>query len=291
MRAISRLAGRRGWPTLLLCLATALVTWSATTMASSLAADPGSNNLGVSSSAAPPMASESAPAGRQHGASGSEHSLVDGSRTRTRPVPATGAVQAPVTVENRRATAIRIPALNIDQGVVELAVNGDSLQVPDDYFDIGWWRDGPAPGEKGAAVMVGHVDSPTGPAVFYGLSGLVSGQRIVVGLDDGSRAVFQVSQTVLYDRDEIPSDRVYRSHGRPGLNLLTCGGSYDHTAGAYSGNVVVYTDLVQRIPPPPIKKATEHAAKADGGVKTSQQTGRPWTRERVLGQPTERGAR
>lgn len=255
-RAISRPAGVRGWPTLLLCLGAALVTWSGVMVASSLAADPAANGLSARSSAVPPMAAKPAPTSSQpRRPSGPKASALDKARTQTSRGPAAAAVQAPATTQDRRATAIRISAMNVDQDVVELAVNGDSLQVPDDYFDIGWWRDGPAPGEQGAAVMVGHVDSPTGPAVFYGLSGLVRGQRIIVGLDDGSRAVFQVSEAVLYDRDEIPSGRVYRSQGRPGLNLLTCGGSFDHTADAYSGNVVVYTDLVKRIPPPRAKRS------------------------------------
>jgi sortase (surface protein transpeptidase) len=141
---------------------------------------------------------------------------------------------------------IAIPALAVDQDLVELAVIGTKLQVPDDYDDVGWWSGGPAPGEPGAAVVVGHVDSLTGPAVFYGLADLQRGDRIFMEEKDGPRSTFEVRKTFFYDRDDFPSDRVYRSQGRPSLHLLTCGGSFDEATGHYTGNVVVFATLVER---------------------------------------------
>ncbi len=249
------------WETVLLCAATALVTWSATMVGVSLSdageVDPAS---GAVTSPAPTVAVPAQPDRPPRSNRNAEGASARGARAATKPVPARGARQAPLTAQNRRATAISIPGLGIDQGVIELAVNGDSLQVPDRYSDIGWWREGPAPGEDGAAVMVGHVDSPTAPAVFYQLSGVTPGERISVELDDRSQAVFEVREAVLYDRDEFPSKEVYRTHGKPGLNLLTCGGSYDKDGG-YSGNVVVYTDLVDRVPPP--RKRKKSGPRAD----------------------------
>lgn len=158
-------------------------------------------------------------------------------------------IQAPIVASGPPdPKRITIPALQVDQNLVELAVNGTSLQVPDDYWDVGWWSDGPSPGQQGAAVAVGHVDSDTGPAVFYGLSGLRRDDRVRVRREDGAQLVFAVRKKVLYQRNRFPSDKVYRSAGRPGLNLLTCGGSFDPAADLYSGNVVVYTELINRIP-------------------------------------------
>lgn len=144
-----------------------------------------------------------------------------------------------------RPTTIRIPALQVDRALLPLAVDAGSLQVPEDYADVGWWSDGPRPGQPGAAVAVGHLDTPTGPAVFYGLSGLARGDRVVVVRDDDSHAVFSVHEVRLYDHGSFPSDRVYRAEGRPGLNLLTCGGRFDRGSDRYTGNVVVFTDLVR----------------------------------------------
>jgi len=145
---------------------------------------------------------------------------------------------------------IEIPALGIDQDVIELAVSGTDLQVPSDYFDIGWWRDGPSAGENGAAVMVGHVDSETGPAVFYQLSGLSRGHEIEIDREDGSRMTFAVRRVRAFSRADFPSAEVYRTGGPPALHLVTCGGTFDQAAGQYSGNVVVFAQLVDRQPAP-----------------------------------------
>jgi len=168
------------------------------------------------------------------------------------PDDTTASVQAPASASASASAhdldAIRIPALDINQSVIELSVFGTDLQVPSDYADIGWWSGGPAPGEQGAAVVVGHVDSPTGPAVFYQLSGLARGDRIVVERADLARMVYAVQRVTLYERSEFPSERVYRTRGPSTLSLLTCGGSFDAEAGQYTGNVVVFARLVDRVP-------------------------------------------
>lgn len=144
---------------------------------------------------------------------------------------------------------IVIPAMGVDQDLTELAVIGTALQVPEDYSDIGWWSGAPTPGEQEAGdfVVVGHVDSRTGPAVFYGLAGLRDGDRVRVTRTDGSVMVFAVRKTGLYGSDDFPSNRVYGSHGRPSLRLLTCGGSFDPGNGRYSQNVVVFAEILNRL--------------------------------------------
>ncbi|MGI8888654.1 MAG: sortase domain-containing protein, partial [Nocardioidaceae bacterium] len=163
-------------------------------------------------------------------------------------------------------TAIRIPLLGIDQHVVELGVSGTTLQVPDQYSDVGWWSGGPAPGERGATVMVGHVDSETGPAVFYQLSGLRRGDRVVIRSEDNSRSVFAVDKVIAYARDEFPSAQVYRSDGKPALHLVTCGGLFDTDRGQYTSNVVAFAPLIKRVPPPRAKKP----ASTDGHRPTAR---------------------
>lgn len=143
----------------------------------------------------------------------------------------TGPVAAPV--------AVTIPSLGLNQDLIELNVVGGTLQVPSDYDDIGWWRDGPSPGAQGSAVLVGHVDSPTGPAVFYRLSAIQIGDLVTIRRADGTKATFRVREATLYPRRSFPSSSVYRQHGRPTLTLVTCGGTYDAAAEQYTDNLVV----------------------------------------------------
>ena len=142
-----------------------------------------------------------------------------------------------------RPARIRIPALGVDRRPVALRVLDDgSLQAPRRYPDVGWWKDGPRPGAKGNAVVVGHVDSATGPAVFYGLASLQPGDPIAVTRRDASAVQFRVRTVQRFRLADFPADRVYRRDGPPGLVLITCGGTYDRAAGRYLDNVVVFAD-------------------------------------------------
>lgn len=140
--------------------------------------------------------------------------------------------------------SVDIPALDLHESLTGLDVVDSTLQAPQRWNQVGWWQDGPVPGEAGSAVVVGHVDSPTGPAVFYGLSALVEGDTISVRRVDNSTAKFRVSSTELVSRSYFPSEQVYRRDGRPTLSLLTCGGTYDHDLGSYDSNVLVTAYLV-----------------------------------------------
>lgn len=141
-------------------------------------------------------------------------------------------------------TSVSIPALGLRRDLIGLNVIEGSLQVPERWGDVGWWQSGPTPGERGSAVLVGHVDSPTGPAVFYELSTLVEGDTIVVKRADGSTATFRVDSNELVSREDFPSQEVYRRDGRPTLHVLTCGGAYDETNDRYTDNLVLTAYLV-----------------------------------------------
>ena len=145
---------------------------------------------------------------------------------------------------------VLIPKLKVDQKLVGLDVLPDgSLEAPREYSQVGWWQDGPVPGQPGAPVLVGHRDSPTGPAVFYGLESLRPGDTVQVYSKDWTNSTFRIRKVEQFPRDRFPSDRVYRRSGSSGLVLLTCGGQYDRAAGRYLDNVVVFADLVGKPKP------------------------------------------
>lgn len=157
-------------------------------------------------------------------------------------------VTAPVRVP--RPVRVRIPAIGVSTSVVPLGLNKDrTVQVPAHPGQVGWYRLGPAPGRPGSAVILGHVDSMQGPAVFYRLGSLREGDEADVRLADGSVARFEVASIVTYPNDAFPARRVYRNRGAPKLTLVTCGGAYDRAAGGYQANVVVYTKLIGIVPP------------------------------------------
>jgi sortase (surface protein transpeptidase) len=121
---------------------------------------------------------------------------------------------------------------------------GRRMSAPpdDDPKRVGWYADGPSPGEQGTAVAVGHLDTMTGPAVFAGLGELKPDRLIEVRRADGRTAVYSVDAVKTYEKAHFPDREVYGARGRPELRLITCGGSYDRKTG-YAGNTVVFAHL------------------------------------------------
>ncbi|MFH8368155.1 class F sortase [Streptomyces sp. NPDC018031] len=148
------------------------------------------------------------------------------------------------------ATAIAIPALALEAPVTGLGLDGHGrLRTPpvDEARLAGWYRGGPAPGERGTAVIVGHRDTRTGPAVFLNLDDLRRGDLIEVAREDRRTAVFTVDAVRTFDKADFPDARVYGARGRSELRLLTCGGDFDHRSG-YAANIVVFAHLTEARP-------------------------------------------
>jgi sortase (surface protein transpeptidase) len=152
--------------------------------------------------------------------------------------------------------ALSIPAIGVSVLVSQLGLNPDqTVQVPTDFQVPGWYRLGPSPGQVGSAVILGHVDSYQGPAVFFNIRQLVVGDAVDVTLADGVVADFAVTSVAMYPKDQFPAQQVYGSHGSIGLQLVTCGGTFDSQTGHYLSNIVAYTSLVRTIAPVPTDAA------------------------------------
>lgn len=152
-----------------------------------------------------------------------------------------------VSLSRSLPTSIRIPKVFLETTFERsLGLNADqTVEVPDSYDKVGWYRLGAAPGEVGTAVILGHVDSYKGPAVFYSLGQLKSGDQIFIAREDGTEAVFEVEYSERYDQEGFPSEQVYGKTEYPSLRLITCTGTYDRGVQRYSHNLVVYARLVQ----------------------------------------------
>ncbi|EFL36415.1 secreted protein [Streptomyces viridochromogenes DSM 40736] len=142
---------------------------------------------------------------------------------------------------------VRIPAIRVDAPVLPVGLDADGwvgAPPPEDPNLAGWFTGAVTPGEKGTAVVVGHVDNQQGPAVFYALGALKKGNRIEVARQDGKTVVFEVYGIEVFEKENFPGDRVYGSKGAAELRVITCGGGFSQQSG-YAGNVVVFARLVE----------------------------------------------
>ena len=140
-----------------------------------------------------------------------------------------------------------IPAIGVDAPLIEVGLNSDhTVQTPplSDHNLAGWYKYSVTPGQVGASVIVGHVDSYTGPSVFFRLKELRNGDVVKIGLADGQLAVFAVDGVQIASKTAFPTRAVYGDTSYPALRLVTCGGPFDYSTGHYLDNIVVYAHLL-----------------------------------------------
>ena len=151
-------------------------------------------------------------------------------------------VPGPAAPSTDRPARVRIPALGVDAPVDPVGVRGDgAMQVPADGDTVGWYRFGPAPGERaGSAVLAGHVDTRSGGiGVLFRLRTAVPGTRIELVTASGRRLAYRVTGRQAVVRTKLP-DALFARDGPPRLVLITCGGPYDQARwGGYRDNIVV----------------------------------------------------
>ncbi|WP_309225288.1 class F sortase [Quadrisphaera sp. INWT6] len=155
--------------------------------------------------------------------------------TPTRPTEQDAAASTPVEVA--------VPRIGVDTPLVPLGIASDgSLEVPGrgDFDRAGWLTTSAVPGEAGASVIAGHVDSTSGPAVFYRLHELVPGDEVRVQRADGEVVVFTVDEVRRVGKDAFPTAEVYGPQPGPVLRLVTCGGEFDRATGHYTDNVIAF---------------------------------------------------
>lgn len=156
------------------------------------------------------------------------------------------AVPPPLVMAKAVPERVRIPKIKVNAPVESLGLDKDGwLEVPSLKRPnlTGWYRLGPAPGQLGPAVIVGHVNSKAGPAVFSRLRSLGAGDTVEVKREDGSVAVFTVHDVERVHKRKFPTARVYGNLPYAGLRLITCGGEFDPRTGSYDDNVIVYATL------------------------------------------------
>jgi hypothetical protein len=150
-------------------------------------------------------------------------------------------------VTRSRPVHLTIAAIGVSAKVSILGLNANgSPAVPTNVNVPGWYKFGPTPGQRGSAVIVGHVDSYKGPAVFFKLADLRPGNRIVITLANHKKVYFKVIGLRLYLKSHFPDKLVYGSRSYSALQLVTCSGDFDPHTGHYLSNLVVFTAMVKK---------------------------------------------
>jgi hypothetical protein len=148
--------------------------------------------------------------------------------------------------------SVDIPAIGVSSQLLDLGLNADgTIQVPSLVTSAGeaaWYKYSATPGQIGASVIEGHVDSYQGPAVFYRLGALQPGDTIDVTLADGITAIFRVTGVRQYPKSNFPADAIYGTTNYAALRLITCGGVFDYATGHYLGSTVVFASLTSSRP-------------------------------------------
>ncbi|MFB6870970.1 class F sortase [Streptomyces sp. NPDC056323] len=147
-------------------------------------------------------------------------------------------------IEGAAPERIEIPSIGVEAPVIARGLDKDGAIEPPSFAaaqSVAWYEGGAEPGAKGPALMVGHVDTETRPAVFYGLSAARPGAKVEITRADGTVAEFTVDDVQVFTRAHFDADKAYgpRKAGRAELRLITCGGTFDRVTHSYDANVVV----------------------------------------------------
>lgn len=165
----------------------------------------------------------------------------------TNPEPAVvSAEEASVisSVSTPNPSRLSIPSLGIEAPFEALGLNVNrTLQVPLNSKNVGWYVNGAKPGEAGASVIVGHLDSGKGSAIFGNLSKIEPGEEIVIYRADGSKVVYQVDWVSKFSQTSFPTQAVYGAVDFPAIRLITCSGVYNKKTGRYSENLIVFGSI------------------------------------------------
>jgi hypothetical protein len=158
----------------------------------------------------------------------------------------------PLSLRRSVPVSVHIPAIGVTSDLLHLGVSADGeIQVPSLYTEAAeaaWYKYSVTPGQIGASVIEGHVDSYSGPAVFFRLGALRPGDRVDVRLADRVTAVFRVTGVREYLKSRFPAKFIYGATRYASLRLITCGGAFDYATGHYLSSTVVYASLISSVP-------------------------------------------
>jgi sortase (surface protein transpeptidase) len=162
--------------------------------------------------------------------------------------PGTRAAEKAIAGPTARPSLLLIPKLGVDAVVEAVGVNSDgTMAVPSQPEHVAWYQLGAMPGDPGDALIDGHLDWWTGPAVFWHLASLRPGDQVNVVRVDGSELTFAVDSATSYPWN-ARTDGLVTTSGAPSISLVTCSGTWDQRRQTYLNRLVVHATLVPTAP-------------------------------------------
>jgi sortase (surface protein transpeptidase) len=143
-------------------------------------------------------------------------------------------------------TELRIQAINASSTLIPLGLNADqTITVPpvSTPMQASWYRLGPAPGARGPAVILGHINGNGKPGIFARLPELKPGDQIMITRMDGTTAVFTVTRLEQMAKTAFPTQAVYGDTPDAELRLITCGGRFDAGRRSYVDSIIAFATL------------------------------------------------
>ncbi|AQU80769.1 MULTISPECIES: class F sortase [Planococcus] len=149
------------------------------------------------------------------------------------------------SIQGMEPFQIKIPSIGVDAAIESTGIlDNGQMGVPEDVDQVGWFEPGYKAGAKGHAVLAGHVDSLTGPAVFYELDKVKVGETVTVIGPDGREMIYEVKNLTSYETDDAPIEKIFGSSDKRLLSLITCTGDYNRDIGSHEERLVVTAELV-----------------------------------------------
>jgi hypothetical protein len=164
------------------------------------------------------------------------------------PAPAGSTTEGPPPLKASRPVRITIPAIKVSSVVnpIGLTKQGElAVPQPGPHLNqAAWFEHSPTPGQPGPSIIEGHVDSESGPSVFYDLGNVRPGNKIHIVRADGVETVFTVNAVRDFKKSEFPTTLVYgaKDLSKPQLRVITCS-DFDRSIGHHVGNEVVFAHL------------------------------------------------
>lgn len=139
---------------------------------------------------------------------------------------------------------IQIPAIHLDTAIEHVSLTPDGvMDVPKIPTNTAWFDLGPRPGEKGTAVIDGHLGWKNGvQGAFDHLYQLRIGDTIHIEDENGIITTFVAREIRSYDSNADAPEVFHSNDGKAHLNLITCEGVWDTLHKSYSKRLVVFAD-------------------------------------------------